>query len=47
VALYFGEGGTYDAHGLNDHANMLRDVREVVNLMNHGLLHLAAEIARR
>jgi hypothetical protein len=47
VALYFGEGGTYDANGLDDRAAMLSDVREVVSLMNHALQHLAAEIARR
>jgi len=32
VALYFGEGGSYDANGLDDRANMLSDVREVVSL---------------
>jgi hypothetical protein len=47
VALYFGEGGTYDASGLDDRANMLSDVREVVSLMNHGLQHLASEVAQR
>ena len=46
IALYFGEGGTYDVSGLDDRANMLSDVREAVNLMNHGLQHLAAEVAR-
>jgi hypothetical protein len=47
IALYFGEGGTYDASGLEDRANMLSDVREVVSLMNHGLQHLAMEVAQR
>jgi hypothetical protein len=47
VALYFGEGGTYDADGLDDRANMLSDVREVVSLMNYGLEHLANEVADR
>ena len=46
IALYFGDGGTYDASGLDDRANMLSDVREVVSLMNHGLQHLAMEVAR-
>ncbi|MGD0526046.1 MAG: hypothetical protein ABSE49_12925 [Polyangiaceae bacterium] len=46
IALYFGEGGTYDVSGLDDRANMLSDVREAVSLMNHGLQHLAAEVAR-
>jgi hypothetical protein len=46
IALYFGEGGTYDASGLDDRANMLSDVREIVSLMEHGLQHLAAEVAR-
>jgi hypothetical protein len=47
VALYFGDGGAYDASGLDDRANMLSDVREVTGLMNHALQHLAAEVARR
>ncbi len=47
VALYFGDGGTYDASGLDDRASMLSDVREVVSLMNHGLQHLAMEAGRR
>jgi hypothetical protein len=47
VALYFGEGGTYDASGLDARASMLSDVREVVSLMNHGLQHLAMEVGRR
>jgi hypothetical protein len=46
TALYFGEGGTYDAGGLEDRASMLSDVREVVSLMNHGLQHLAMEVSR-
>jgi len=46
MALYFGEGGTYDASSLDDRANMLSDVREIVSLMEHGLQHLAAEVAR-
>jgi hypothetical protein len=46
IALYFGDGGTYDASGLDDRANMLSDVREIVSLMDHGLQHLAAEVAR-
>lgn len=46
IALYFGEGGTYDVAGLDDRADMLSDVREVVSLMNHGLQHLATEVAR-
>jgi hypothetical protein len=47
LALYFGDGGTYDASGLDDRVDMLSDVREVVNLMNHGLQHLADEVAHR
>jgi hypothetical protein len=47
VALYFGEGGIYDASGLDDRANMLSDIREVVSLMNHSLQHLAAEVGQR
>jgi hypothetical protein len=47
VALYFGEGGVYDADALDDRAGMLSDVREVVSLMNHGLQHLEVEVSRR
>jgi hypothetical protein len=47
IALYFGDGGTYDASGLDDRANMLSDVREIVSLLNHGLQHLAMEVAQR
>ena len=47
VALYFGEGGTYDADGLDDRVDMLSEVREVVDLMSHDLQHLATEAARR
>ena len=47
VARYFGDGGSYDAAGLDDRASMLSDVREVTSLLNHGLQHLAMEAARR
>jgi len=47
VALYFGEGGTYDADGLDDRADMLSEVREAVDLMNQDLQHLAMEGSRR
>jgi hypothetical protein len=47
IALYFGEGGSYDASALDDRANMLSDLREVVSLLNHGLRHLATEAAQR
>jgi hypothetical protein len=47
VALYFGDGGTYDADGLDDRVDMLSEVREVVDLMSHDLQHLATEAARR
>jgi hypothetical protein len=47
IALYFGEGGSYDASALDDRASMLSDVREVVSLMNHGLRLLAEQVARR
>lgn len=46
VALYFGEGGTYDADALDDRADMLSDVRESVDLMSHDLQHLASESQR-
>ena len=46
MALYFGDGGVYDADGLDDRASMLSDVREVVSLMNHGLQHLETEVSR-
>jgi hypothetical protein len=47
VALYFGEGGVYDADGLDDRADMLSEVSELVNLMNHDLQDLASEAAYR
>jgi hypothetical protein len=47
IALYFGEGGLYDASALDDRANMLSDLREIVSLLNHGLRHLATEAAQR
>ncbi|HEY8042391.1 MAG TPA: hypothetical protein VIF15_21455 [Polyangiaceae bacterium] len=47
VALYFGQGGTYDADGLDDRADMLSEVREAVDLMNHDLQHLASEAQHR
>jgi hypothetical protein len=47
VALYFGDGGVYDADGLDDYAGMLSDVREIVDLMHHDLAHLSIEAARR
>jgi hypothetical protein len=46
VALYFGDGGLYDADGLDDRADMLSDVREAVGLMFHELQHLETEAAR-
>jgi hypothetical protein len=47
LTALFGEGGTYDASGLDDRASMLSDVREVISLMNHGLQHLEMEVSRR
>jgi hypothetical protein len=47
IALYFGQGGTYDADGLDDRADMLSEVREAVDLMHHDLQHLATEATRR
>jgi hypothetical protein len=47
MALYFGAGGVYDANGLDDRANMLSEVRELVSLMTYDLQHLATESARR
>jgi hypothetical protein len=46
VALYFGAGGTYDADALDDRIDMLSEVREALELMNHDLQHLAAEAVR-
>lgn len=47
VGLYFGNGGVYDTKGLDDRANMLSEVREVVSLMSHDLRLLASEAAHR
>ncbi len=41
VALFFGEGGTYDANGLFARAGMLGELGQIVNLMFHDLQHLA------
>jgi hypothetical protein len=46
VSLYFGDGGTYDADGLDDRADMLSELREAVSLMSHDLRRLATEAAR-
>jgi hypothetical protein len=46
VALFFGQGGTYDADDLDDRGDMLSEVREAVDLLNHELQHLATEAAR-
>jgi hypothetical protein len=46
VALYFGNGGTYDADSLEDRGDMLSEVREAVGLMSHELQYLATEAAR-
>jgi hypothetical protein len=42
VALYFGEGGTYDANGLFARAGMLGELAQIVDLMSHDLQHLAS-----
>ncbi len=47
AALYFGEGGVYDADGLDDRAHMLSQVSELVNLMTYDLHHLATAAATR
>ena len=47
VALYFGDGGTYDADRLDDRADMLSEVREAIGLMNHDLQLLATEAVHR
>jgi hypothetical protein len=43
VDLYFGEGGTYDADGLENRAAMLSELRSTIELMQHELRHLAVE----
>jgi hypothetical protein len=47
IALYLGAGGAYDADGLEDRANMLIDLRDVIDLMNHDLQELATDISYR
>jgi hypothetical protein len=42
VALFFGEGGTYDANGLFARAGMLGELAQSVKLMSHDLQHLAS-----
>jgi hypothetical protein len=45
VALFFGEGGTYDANGLFARAGMLGELAQTVSLMSHDLQHLARAAA--
>jgi hypothetical protein len=47
TALFFGAGGTYDADSLEERANMLIEVRDVVDLMSHDLQQLATDISYR
>jgi hypothetical protein len=42
VALFFGEGGTYDANGLFARAGMLGELAQIVDLMSHDLQNLAS-----
>lgn len=45
--LLFGNGGRYDADGLEDRAAMLDELEATVSLMNHELQHLATEASQR
>jgi hypothetical protein len=45
VALYFGAGGRYDADELEERAQMLLEVRDMVDLMNHDLRQLASDVS--
>lgn len=47
IALYFGAGGIYDADELEDRAEMLLEVRDVIDLMNHDLRQLETDISSR
>ena len=47
IALYLGAGGVYDADGLEDRANMLIDVRDVIDLIDHDLQELATDVSYR
>jgi hypothetical protein len=47
IALYFSAGGTYDADELEDRAEMLVEVRDVIDLMNHDLRQLETDISSR
>jgi hypothetical protein len=47
VALYFGQGGTYDAAELDNRSNMLSELREATALMTYDLQLLAREAMRR
>jgi hypothetical protein len=46
VALFFGEGGTYDANGLFARAGMLGALGQIVSLMSHDLEQLANAAGR-
>jgi hypothetical protein len=47
AALYFGRGGDYDADQLEARAEMLIEVRDVIDLMNHDLQRLATDVTYR
>jgi hypothetical protein len=47
IALYFGPGGIYDADELEDRAEMLLEVRDVIDLMNHDLRQLETDVSSR
>jgi hypothetical protein len=47
IALYFGAGGIYDADELEDRAEMLLEVRDVIDLMNHDLRQLETDVSSR
>jgi hypothetical protein len=42
VALFFGEGGVYDANGLFARAGMLGELGQIVRLMSHDLQYLVS-----
>ena len=47
IALDFGTGGIYDADGLENRAEMLTEIRDVVDLMNHNFRQLETDVSHR
>ena len=47
IALYFGAGGIYDADRLGSRAEMVIELRDVVDLIDHDLRQLETDVSHR